>query len=89
MFAAGTFAKDFGNSDFTVRAYNARTGLLLWDDHSHVSPQTTAVDIALGKFRLFVAGYTTNSSNSTPFSIPNTDFLIRAYDVRPGTTATH
>jgi len=55
---------------------------LLWDDRSHSSPRTTAVDLALGKSRVFVAGYTTTSAT-------NSDFLIRAYAARPNTAATH
>ncbi len=82
VFAAGSSGQDFGNSEFLVRAYATQSGLTLWEDRSHPSPQTVAVDLALGRFRLFVAGYTTSNSIST-------DFLIRAYDVRPGTTATH
>jgi len=79
VFAAGSSGRVFGNSDFTVRAYDAGSGIVLWDDHSHSSPQSTAVDLALGKFRLFVAGYTSSSATST-------DFLIRTYDLRPRTT---
>jgi glucose dehydrogenase len=82
VFIAGNSGQDFGNSQFLVQAYDAATGNLLWDDRSHASPQTTAVDLAVGKFRLFVAGSTTNSATGT-------DFLIRVYDLRPNTTATH
>jgi putative pyrroloquinoline-quinone binding quinoprotein len=82
LFVAGDSGQDFGNSDFMVRAFDASSGATLWEDHSHSSAQTSAVDLALGKVRLFVAGYTTNTSTSA-------DFLIRAYDIRPKTTATH
>ena len=82
VFAAGNSGEDFGNSEFLVRAYDARNGTLLWDDRSHSSPRTTAVDLALGKWRVFVAGYTTTSAT-------NSDFLIRAYAARPNTAATH
>jgi hypothetical protein len=75
LYAAGRSGPDFGNSEFMVRAYDARSGALLWDDRSHPSTNTAAVDLALGKFRLFVAGYTTDSSTDS-------DFLIRAYDIR-------
>ena len=82
VFAAGNSGEDFGNSEFLVRAYDARSGTLLWDDRSHSSPRTTAFDLALGKSRLFVAGYTTTSATDS-------DFLIRAYAARPNTAATH
>lgn len=82
VFAAGSSGQDFGNSEFLVRAFDARTGLTLWEDHSHPSPQTSAVDLALGKFRLFVAGRAVSSSTSD-------NFLIRTYDVRPSATATY
>jgi hypothetical protein len=82
VFVAGDAGQDFGNSQFLVQAYDVLTGHLLWDDRSHSSARTTAVDLAVGKFRLFVAGYTTNSTT-------NADFLIRAYDIRPSTNATH
>jgi hypothetical protein len=82
VYAAGSSGEFFGNSEFLVRAYNAADGSLLWDDRSHASTETAAVDLALGKFRLFVAGYTFNSSTET-------DFLIRAYDTRSDATDSH
>jgi hypothetical protein len=75
VYAAGSAGELYGNSEFLVRAYNAVDGSLLWDDRSHASTDTAAVDLALGKFRVFVAGYTSDSST-------NADFLIRAYDAR-------
>jgi len=75
VYAAGSAGEFFGNSEFMVRAYDAVNGSLLWDDRSHASSETAAVDLALGKFRLFVAGYTSDSSTDA-------DFLIRAYDAR-------
>jgi len=78
VFAAGSVGEDFGASEFMVRAYDAGTGTLLWDDRSHPSLDTVAVDLALGKFRLFVVGYTSDGSTST-------DLLIRAYDARVDT----
>ena len=72
---AGLAGQDFGNSEFLVRAYDAHDGTLLWDDRSHPSSQTVAVDLQLGKFRLFVAGYAFDSATGL-------DFLIRGYDIR-------
>lgn len=82
VYAAGSSGEDFGASEFMVRAYDARNGTLLWDDRSHPSAQTAAVDLVLGKFRLFVAGSTLDGSTST-------DFLIRAYDVRSDIAGGH
>ncbi len=81
VFAAGSSGQDFGNSEFMVRAYDARKGTLLWDDRCHPSEQTAAVDLTVDKSRLFVAGYTSDGVTST-------DFLIRAYDVQHETTGT-
>jgi hypothetical protein len=75
VYAAGSAGQFFGNSEFLVRAYDVADGSLLWDDRSHASTETAAVDLALGKFRLFVAGYTSDGSTDA-------DFLIRAYDAR-------
>lgn len=78
VYVAGSVGQDFGIGEFLVRAYDASTGLLLWDDRSHPSTATTtAVDLAVNNNRLFVAGTT------------NSDLLIRAYDARMDITATH
>jgi hypothetical protein len=82
VYVAGSAAEFFGNSEFLVRAYDAVDGSLLWDDRSHASTETAAVDLALGKFRLFVAGYTFDSSTGT-------DFFVRAYDARSDATDSH
>jgi hypothetical protein len=82
VYVAGSAGEFSGNSEFLVRAYNAVDGSLLWDDRSHASTETAAVELALGKFRLFVAGYTFDSSTGT-------DFLIRAYDARSDATDSH
>ncbi len=74
VYVGGNSSQDFVYSEMLVQSYDAATGTLLWDDRSHRSATpTTAVDMALGKNRLFVAGYTSGVG---------TDFVIRAYDVR-------
>jgi hypothetical protein len=74
VYVAGASAQDFGYAEIMVRAYDAKTGMLLWDDRSHRSGRpTTAVDVALGKKRLFVAGYAAGQG---------LDFVVRAYDIR-------
>jgi hypothetical protein len=68
-------------SELMVRAYQAGTGELLWDDRSHPSTDRFVdrflFDLALGKSRLFVVGYTIDQDSS-----PDADFVIRAYDIR-------
>ena len=73
VYVVGSAGQDFGYSEVMVRAYDATGGTLLWDDRSHRSSTSTAVDVALGKNRLFVAGYTIGA---------RFDFLIRAYGIR-------
>ena len=74
VYVGGNSGQDFVYSEMLVQGYDAATGTLLWDDRSHRSDgSTTAVDMALGKNRLFVAGYTLGVG---------TDFVIRAYDIR-------
>ena len=55
-------ARISGTSEVLVRAYDRADGKLLWDDRSHRSPNSAAIDLALGKNRLFVAGYTYHGS---------------------------
>ena len=73
VYVVGSAAQDFAYSEVMVRAYDATAGTLLWDDRSHRNSSSTAVDVALGKNRLFVAGYTMGA---------RFDFLIRAYWIR-------
>jgi outer membrane protein assembly factor BamB len=77
-------------SELMVRAYEAGTGRLLWDDRSHPSTASlieqrfasTGMDIALGKFRLFVVGYSIDPDASPD----DADFVVRAYDIRSDVT---
>jgi glucose dehydrogenase len=78
VFTAGSVGEDFGPSEFMVRAYTASNGTLLWDDRSHLSFGTSVADLAVGKFRVFVVGSTSDGDTSG-------DFLIRAYDARVDT----
>jgi len=76
VYVVGGGVQGFNQTEMFVRGYDAVTGTLLWDDRSHRSTRpTTAVDVALGKNRLFVAGYALGVGTSS-------DFVIRAYDVR-------
>jgi outer membrane protein assembly factor BamB len=82
VYIAGAHVRDdqdvqgFHFQEIMVRAYDAATGALLWDDRSHRSPRpSTAVDVALDNRRLYVAGFAAASGT-------NHDFVIRAYDIR-------
>jgi hypothetical protein len=76
VFVGGSFGFDFpgGGSEFWVQAYDACSGALLWDDRSHQGSAAVAVDLVIGKSRLFVAGYTESDDSF--------DWVIRAYDRR-------
>jgi hypothetical protein len=83
VYVAGHYSQDFGYSELMVRAYDGRTGALAWDDRSHrtnVGGINTVADVALGARRLFVAGFAFTSSLDA-------DFVVRAYDIRPGAVA--
>ena len=58
VYIVGSAAQDFAYSEVMVQAYDATGGTLLWDDRSHRNSSSAAVNVALGKNRLFVAGYT-------------------------------
>jgi hypothetical protein len=73
VYICGSAGKDFQGSDLLVRAYHGATGQLIWDDRSHPSIVSAAVDLALGRNRLFVVGYTSGTGS---------DLVIRAYDIR-------
>jgi outer membrane protein assembly factor BamB len=80
VYVVGSTHQPFGPSEMLVRAYGV-DGTPLWDDRSHRSvgvPGTSAVDVALGKNRLFVTGFVQGVRE---------DFVIRAYDVRADGTA--
>jgi outer membrane protein assembly factor BamB len=74
VYVAGAYGQDIEFQEIMVRAYDATTGRLLWDDRSHRSGRPTgASGIALGPNRLFVAGFAWS---------PTLDFVVRAYDIR-------
>jgi len=76
VYVAGASVVDF-DSEMLVRAYDAATGVMLWDDLSHRAGRpTSAVSLALGRKQLFVAGYAYTGG------VSGTDFVIRAYDIR-------
>jgi PQQ-like domain len=81
VYVAGNSGLDlFGPFSFTVRAYAAASGALLWEDQYRPTPTDVSrpgsVYLALGKKRLFFAGSAIGQSPSV------SDILIRAYDIR-------
>jgi putative pyrroloquinoline-quinone binding quinoprotein len=78
VFAAGSGQRAAGNEDFLVRAYDAKSGALLWEDQ--VDPAggfDGANALALARGRLFAAGFVTNAAG-------HFDVLIRAYEAKTG-----
>jgi len=75
IFMSGEVAKPFEYSEFLVRAYDAASGELVWEDRALRSASSAAFDVAVKGHRAFAVGWTTNLSN-------NTDFLIRAYSTQ-------
>lgn len=75
---------DFGTA-FSVRAYSARTGALLWKDDFIPNPQVSpacagfnrALAVAVKSGRLFVAGVVENPTTGL-------DFVLRAYAATTG-----
>jgi TolB-like protein len=64
------------NVDFVVRAYDAKSGTLIWDDRHDVGSSDSAFAIAAARSRVFAVGRVTNSDGS------NIDFIVRAYDAK-------
>jgi hypothetical protein len=73
VYISGSSGVDFEDFDILVRAYDGVDGRVIWDDRSHSSFNSAAVDLALGKKRLFVVGYSI---------APSPELVIRAYDIR-------
>lgn len=77
-FAAGYLSNAAGNRDFAVRANDARTGALLWQDTlDFAAGHDEALAIAADGQTVIAAGYVTNAAH-------NRDFFVRAYHPRTG-----
>jgi outer membrane protein assembly factor BamB len=76
VFAAGSGTNAAGNRDFLIRAYQAKTGVLLWEDQcDQAGLNDAAVALAAGGGQVVAGGMATNASG-------NFDVLIRAYKVQ-------
>lgn len=82
VFVAGQAMMPGNNSDFLVRAYDAKSGQLLWHDQVDKSGGSNAFDIAsaitVDSNRVFAVGYVTNQAG-------HYDFYARGYDAKSGT----
>lgn len=75
VFVSGDGTDSTGTSTWLVRAYEATTGTLLWQDHSSLFGPAVTITAAEG--RVFAAGRVGTGNN--------VDFLVRAYDAATGT----
>jgi hypothetical protein len=77
VFVTGRISNGNGTAEYTVRAYEAATGVLLWQDRHGPAGSATSVKAEAG--RVFVLG-----TESTPIS-HILQHWVRVYDARSGT----
>jgi glucose dehydrogenase len=75
VFVAGRVTDEDGNIDFVVRAYESRTGDLLWRDQFDIGRIDEARDLAVEQGRVFAVGFVEDEAD-------NFDFVVRAYSLR-------
>ena len=79
VFAGGVVTNAAGDGDWLVRAYEAKTGILLWQDQFDKAGGTDEVlSIAVREGRVFTAGCARNAAG-------NFDYIVRTYDAKNGT----
>jgi glucose dehydrogenase len=79
LFAAGFVTNTAGNFDALLRAYEAKSGALLWEDQvDHAGLDDAALALTVERGRVFIAGFGTNAAG-------NLDVLVRAYQAKTGT----
>jgi outer membrane protein assembly factor BamB len=79
LFATGFVRNAAGNVDALLRAYEAKSGALLWADQvDHARFNDTALALMVQKGQVFIAGFGTNAAG-------NVDALVRAYQAKSGT----
>ncbi len=87
VYAAGFIFPLSGPVVFLVRAYDSKTGSLVWEDNFDNGASgscTSAFDISAKGRRVYVAGYVSTGINPTECE---SDFVVRTYDSRTGTLA--
>jgi outer membrane protein assembly factor BamB len=78
VFAAGSGESGAGKQDFLIRAYDAKTGALLWEDQVDQSGfDDAALALTVCEGQVFIAGFGTKAAG-------NNDFLVRAYQAETG-----
>jgi outer membrane protein assembly factor BamB len=78
LFAAGFVTNAAGNFDVLIRAYDAKSGALLWEDQvDKAGSDDAALALTVREGQVFIAGFVTNAAG-------NNDVLIRAYDATSG-----
>jgi hypothetical protein len=76
LIVAGDGINAMGNKDWVVRAFNAQTGSLLWQDQFDLAGgNDISHDVEIEKGRVFVVGSNWNAAG-------NADWIIRAYKAR-------
>jgi outer membrane protein assembly factor BamB len=83
VFAAGDIFRAAGDTDYHVRAYDARTGTVLWQDRIDEGPGDRARHVAVHDGRAYVVGAVGGCSEFFETG-GDCDFLLRAYDARTG-----
>jgi hypothetical protein len=79
LFAAGFVTNAAGNFDALLRAYEAKSGALLWEDQvDHAGLDDAALALTVERGQVFIAGFGTNAAG-------NLDVLVRAYQAKTGT----
>ncbi|MEE9269443.1 MAG: PQQ-binding-like beta-propeller repeat protein [Candidatus Krumholzibacteria bacterium] len=87
-FAVGMGTNAAGNGDLLVRAYDARTGMLHWQDQiDTVGGNDFVSAVALNNNHVFVSGHQASDASCGLFFGGNCDFAVRAYDARNGALA--
>jgi hypothetical protein len=78
VFAVGSAGEAAGNTDFVVRAYDAKTGRLLWTDRVDLGESSDgATAVVLDGDRVIVAGTGVDGTGANRL-------LLRAYDAKTG-----
>lgn len=83
VFVGGRARPPGGRLNWLVRAYDAVTGAVLWEDQTALGDSAQAQSIAVKGNRLIAAGRITTNLATSPFR--DTDWVIRAYNARTGT----
>jgi outer membrane protein assembly factor BamB len=81
VFAAGFITTAAGRVDLVVRAYDARTGVLIWQDIFNGGGFDLAFTMTADNNRVFVGGRTSIPGSADQGLVA---LLVRAYDVKTG-----